>query len=75
MNYENDQNMMNFLANEIAKTYMQGKVGSMEEFANAYMDMYEKSLKVIKSRNEKKHGSLEYAVEYFTKDMNNNRYR
>ena len=39
------------------------------------INMYESSLKVMKSRNEKKHGSLESAVEYFTKDMNNNRYR
>lgn len=50
-----DENKINFLANEIAKTYMTGKMVSSEvDFINAYMDMYEKSKGIIISREEEK---------------------
>lgn len=58
MNNNNDESMMNYLANEIAKTYMQGKVGSMEEFAESYVEMYKKAFYVLKKHTDLEKDSI-----------------
>ena len=45
-----DENRINFLANEIAKTYMHGKLSGSEDFINTYLDVYEASKKIIIDR-------------------------
>jgi len=43
-----DDAQIAFLANEITKSYMNGKnMGSQEEFAREYFNMYQNSMKVI----------------------------
>ena len=43
-----DEAQISFLANEITKTYMNGKnMGSQEEFAREYFNMYQNSMRVI----------------------------
>ena len=37
-----DENKVNFLANEIARTYMSGKISSkVKDYIDSYMDVYE----------------------------------
>lgn len=43
-----DEAQMAFMANEITKTYMNGKnIGSQEEFAREYFGMYLDTVKII----------------------------
>lgn len=43
-----DEAQIAFLANEITKTYMNGKnMGSKEEFAREYFKMYQNSMRVV----------------------------
>ena len=44
-----------FLANEITKSYMTGKnMGSQDEFAREYFNMYQQSMKIIAEEQRKK---------------------
>ena len=50
-----DQNKIEFLANEIARTYMQARNDwSENEFIPKYMDIYQKSLQYIKNQEMSK---------------------
>lgn len=49
-----DDAQIAFLANEITKSYMTGKnMGSQEEFAREYFNMYQNSMKIIAEEQRK----------------------
>ena len=49
-----DEAQIVFLANEITKSYMTGKnMGSQEEFAREYFNMYQKSMRIIAEEQRK----------------------
>ncbi len=49
-----DEAQIAFLANEITKSYMTGKnMGSQEEFAREYFNMYQNSMKIIAEEQRK----------------------
>ena len=49
-----DENKISFLANEIAKTYMTGKMGSQQEFIETYLEVYESAKRHIVEREMQK---------------------
>jgi len=50
-----DEAQIAFLANEITKSYMNGKnMGSQEEFAREYFNMYQNSMKIIAEEQRKR---------------------
>lgn len=50
-----DEAQIAFLANEITKTYMNGKnMGSQTEFAREYFNMYQNSMRVIAEEQRKR---------------------
>lgn len=50
-----DEAQIAFLANEITKSYMTGKnMGSQEEFAREYFNMYQDSMKIIAEEQRKR---------------------
>lgn len=49
-----DEAQIAFLANEITKSYMTGKnMGSQEEFAREYFNMYQNSMRIIAEEQRK----------------------
>ena len=49
-----DEAQIAFLANEITKSYMTGKnIGSQEEFAREYFNMYQNTMKIIAEEQRK----------------------
>lgn len=53
-----DETQIAFLANEITKAYMTGKnMGSQDEFAREYFNMYQKSMKIIYEEQAKNNSS------------------
>lgn len=53
-----DDAQIAFLANEITKSYMTGKnIGSQEEFAREYFNMYQNSMKIIAEEQRKQNTS------------------
>ena len=53
-----DENKISFLANEIAKTYMTGKIGSQQEFIDTYLEVYEAAKKrIIEMEKQKMNAS------------------
>ena len=50
-----DEAQIAFLANEIAKSYMTGKnMGSQDEFAREYFNMYQNSMRIIAEEQRKR---------------------
>lgn len=50
-----DEAQIAFLANEITKSYMTGKnMGSQEEFAREYFNMYQSSMRIIAEEQRKR---------------------
>ena len=53
-----DEAQIAFLANEITKSYMTGKnMGSQEEFAREYFNMYQQTMKIIAEEQRKQNNS------------------
>ena len=54
-----DENKISFLANEIAKTYMAGKMSSdVEGYIDSYMQVYETAQKKIAEREQKRMSAM-----------------
>lgn len=66
-----DDAQIAFLANEITKTYMTGKnMGSQEEFAREYFNMYQKSMKII-AEEQTKHNNNAQSFQDVINDFSN----
>ena len=49
-----DETQIAFLANEITRTYMNGKnMGSQDQFAREYFNMYQKTMRIIHEEQSK----------------------
>ena len=59
-----DEAQIAFLANEITKSYMTGKnMGSSEEFAHEYFNMYQNSMKIIAEEQRKLNNSQQQSLQ------------